>query len=165
MQSVNTKVDSSALNTESADSVIIHYSSKGMMRAILSARKFVHSTTATPPYVDMNNGLRVEFYDGSGTASSVLTAQQGRMFEGSNDVLIRDSVLVSNAAKGEELSTSELVWNDKKQLFFTEKPVTIRTRTHLIYGDGMEANQDFTYYKILNPRGVVAISKANIPIQ
>ncbi|MFM2388170.1 MAG: export transporter periplasmic protein LptC [Bacteroidota bacterium] len=165
LQRKSSKIDAQVLNTENADSVVLRYSNNGSLRARLSARKFVHATTAAPPYVDMSGGLKVEFFAGDGVPTSVLTSKSGRLFENTNDVLVRDSVVISNAAKGEQLCTSELVWNEKKQMFFTEKAVEIRTPTQIIYGDGMEANQDFTYYKVLNPRGVVAVSKGKIPVQ
>jgi LPS export ABC transporter protein LptC len=165
MQSVNAIVDKQSLDTESADSVTLYFSTNGFTKAVLRSKTFKHVLNAQPPYVDMSNGLRVEFYNEAGQPTSVLTAKRGRYFEADNNVLVRDSVTITNKEKGETLTTEELIWNDKKQLFFTEKYVTITTPTQIIHGDGMEANQDFTYYKIINPNGVIAVEKANLPAQ
>jgi LPS export ABC transporter protein LptC len=165
MQSVHAIVDKQALDTESADSVTLYFSTNGITKAVLKSKTFKHVLNAQPPYVDMSNGLRVEFFDVSGNPTSVLTAKRGRYFEADNNVLVRDSVCISNSSKGETLKTEELIWNDKRQLFFTEKYVTITTPTQIIHGDGMEANQDFTFYKIINPNGIIAVQKANLPQQ
>jgi hypothetical protein len=31
-----------------------------------------------------------------------------------------------------------------------------------MYGDGLEANEDFTWYRILNPKGVVQVDKGEV---
>jgi LPS export ABC transporter protein LptC len=165
IQKVRGKVDASAINAENADSVTLHYSNNGSVRARLIAKKFEHATSAKPPYVAMSNGMRVEFFGADAQPTSILTAKRGRFYETSSDVLVQDSVVIVNASKGQILETEELIWNEKRQIFFTEKYVTIKTPTQVIYGEGMEANQDFTYYKILQPRGVIAVSKGNIPVQ
>jgi LPS export ABC transporter protein LptC len=158
MQQVNTLVDKSLLDSENADSVQLYYSTNGQIRAILYALKFTHATSSKPSYIEMQKGLKVHFYNGDTMPTSTLTAKRGKYFEDKNNVLVKDSVVVVNV-KNERLETEELVWNDQKQIFYTEKFVTITTPTQIIYGDGMEANQDFTYYKILNPKGVFAVNK------
>ena len=65
--------------------------------------------------------------------------------------------------KGEKLNTEELVWNQSAKKLFTEKFVKITTPTQVMYGDGLEANEDFTWYRILNPKGIVAVDKKEIP--
>jgi LPS export ABC transporter protein LptC len=162
MQKVQTKIDKSLLDSENADSVTLYYSTNGQTRARLAAKKFTHVLTAKPPYVDMTDGIKVQFFGADDSASSVLTARRGRYFEDNNNVLVRDSVVITNN-KNEELHTEELVWNEAKQIFYTEKKVTIYTPTQIIIGQGMEANQDFTYYKIINPIGIIAVPKNKLP--
>ena len=50
-----------------------------------------------------------------------------------------------------------------KSKFFTEKDVRITTTTQILYGTGMEANRDFTWYRILNPKGSVDVEKGEVP--
>jgi LPS export ABC transporter protein LptC len=146
-------------NVEKADSVLLRYSNNGQMRAILSAPSFVHVLDSEPAYVLMNKGIKVSFYNGADAPTSTLTAKRARYFEKTNNVIVRDSVVVVSANK-ETLATEELIWNDKSQKFFTKKYVTITTADQIIYGDGMEANQDFTTYKILSPKGIIQLDKS-----
>jgi hypothetical protein len=56
------------------------------------------------------------------------------------------------------LSTEELNWDPQKQIVFTDKFVVIETPTEILKGEGLEANQNFTKYKILKPTGVFSIN-------
>jgi LPS export ABC transporter protein LptC len=159
LSEVDAIIASSASNIETAENVELFYSNNGVIRAKLSAPSFTHVTNATPPYVAMKKGIKVSFYNGEKEPTSTLTAKRGHYFENTNNVLVRDSVKVVSA-QNETLSTEELIWNEKQQKFFTNKYVTIQTADQLIYGDGMEANQDFTNYKIINPKGVIQLDKS-----
>ncbi len=110
----------------------------------------------------MNNGLEVEFYNDSLQVQSKLTAKYGKYFEQNGNVLVRDSVVITNI-KNEKLNTEELVWNEKLQKFYTEKFVTITTPTQVIYGDGLESNQNFSVYKITNIKGMIGVTQSAIP--
>jgi len=103
-----------------------------------------------------------EFFNDSAQVKNTLTARNARWYEQEGNILIRDSVVIIND-KGERLDTEELVWNKSIEKFFTEKPVRITTATHVIYGKGMEANQDFSLYKIFNPTGNVQVDKKEMP--
>jgi LPS export ABC transporter protein LptC len=161
IQKIHQTIDKSALNTERADSVTILYSKEGHTKAQLFAKTFNHVQDAKPAYIEMKNGLRVLFYDDSLNTQSTLHAKYGRYFEVSGNVLVRDSVVVYNIKK-EQLKTEELIWNEKIQKFYTDKFVTITTPTQIIYGDGLESNQNFSDYTILKVKGVFGVNKSTI---
>jgi LPS export ABC transporter protein LptC len=164
LKKVKETIDKSVLNTERADSVTILYSKEGRTKAQLFTKTFQHVQQATPPYIEMHNGLRVQFFDDSMKVQSTLMAKYGKYFETNGNVLVRDSVVVFNN-KNEQLNTEELIWNEKLQKFFTDKFVKITTPTQIIYGDGLESNQTFTDYTILRVKGVIGVSESTLPIQ
>jgi hypothetical protein len=41
--------------------------------------------------------------------------------------------------------------------------VRITTPTEVLYGNGMEANSDFTWYQITNTKGTVQVNKGEMP--
>jgi LPS export ABC transporter protein LptC len=130
----------------------------------LFAKTFNHVQDAKPPYIEMKNGLRVLFYDDSMHLQSTLLAKYGRYFEQNGNVLVRDSVVVYNLKK-EQLNTEELIWNEKLQKFYTEKFVKITTPTQIIYGNGLESNQNFSDYTILKVKGIIGVNKSALPVQ
>ncbi len=145
-----------------ATDVTIIYSKNGKINGRLFAHEFAQNHSANPSYVDMNNGLKVEFYNDSGEVENVLTADSSRYYESMGNILVWDSVQIVSR-KGERLNTSELIWNESIQKFFTEKPVKITTATEVLYGNGMEANRDFTWYHITHPSGTVQVNKGDVP--
>lgn len=155
-------IDQKALYTENAEDVTIIYSSEGYTKAKLFTKKFKHIQNIDPNYVEMSKGLEVEFFNDSMQVQSKMTAKYGKYFEQNGNVLVRDSVVITNI-KNERLNTEELVWNEKLQKFYTEKFVTITTPTQIIYGDGLESNQNFSIYKIMNIKGMIGVTATNLP--
>ena len=164
LKKIHQTIDKSMLNTERADSVTIIYSKEGITKAQMFAKTFNHVQDAHPPYIEMKNGLRVLFYNDSMEVQSTLHAKYGKYFEQNGNVLVRDSVVVYNIRK-EQLNTEELVWNEKLQKFYTEKFVKITTPTQIIYGDGLESNQNFSDYTILKVKGIIGVSDSTLPVQ
>jgi LPS export ABC transporter protein LptC len=147
---------------DKATDVTIIYSQDGNIKMRLFAHDFIRNSSARRPYVDMNNGLKIEFYNDSGVVEDVLTADSSRYYENQRDFIVWDSVKIVTT-KGEMLTTDELIWNESIQKFFTEKPVVITTPSERLTGNGMEANRDFTWYKITHPTGSVQVNKGEIP--
>ena len=147
---------------DKASDVTLIYSRGSQLQARLFAEEFIRASTAVPPYTEARKGLRIEFYNAAAQVESVLTAKYARWYEQQNNVLIRNNVVIVNK-KGDRMQTEELVWNQKAEKFFTEKFVRITTATQTLYGDGMEANQDFSVYQIKNLKGSVAVDKASMP--
>ncbi len=142
--------------------VTILYSKGGKIQARLFAHTFIRAEGANPPYTEMKDGMKVEFFNDSAQIRSTLTARYARAYERESNVLIRDSVHIIND-KGEQLYTKELVWNQRLQKFFTEKPVRIITPTQVLTGTGMEASQDFSEYQIRNITGSVQVQQSQMP--
>lgn len=156
-------VNKRTIQEDKADEVTIIYSEKGSTKIRMYATEFVRNEIARPSYVDMRKGLKVEFFgDTTDNVESTLTALYARWYEGKGNVLIRDSVVVVNK-KGETLTTEELIWNQNVKKFYTEKFVRIVTPDQVMYGDGLEANEDFSWYRIKNPKGTVRVNKEQVP--
>jgi LPS export ABC transporter protein LptC len=155
-------VTKNMLKQDKAEQVTIIYSEGAKVKFRLYADELIRNESALPRYTDFKKGVKLEAFNDSLVVVSVLTAKFARYYEDKQNVLIRDSIIVVNK-KGERLSTEELVWNQQLQRFYTQKPVSIRTATQVIYGNGLEANQDFSWYQITNIRGMVRVQKGSVP--
>jgi LPS export ABC transporter protein LptC len=164
MKEINELVSQSQAQEDRGKDVTVLYSDAGKIKVRMFTHELIRNDAATPAYTDMKNGLKVEFFNDSSVVKNTLTARSARWYSEANNILIRDSVVVVND-RGERLETQELVWNQSIKKFFTEKPVSIATATQIIYGVGMEANQDFSWYKILKPTGTVRVNKNEVPVQ
>jgi LPS export ABC transporter protein LptC len=154
---------SKAHQLDKAKDVTMYYSDKGQLKAVIFAKEFIRNEAAKPAYADIKKDLKVDFYNDSLQIESTLTAKSARIFEVEGNVIVRENVCVVNK-KGERLNTEELVWNQKLDKFYTDKEVTITTPPNqVMVGQGLEANADFSWYKINNLKGKINVDGKDIP--
>jgi len=104
-------------------------------------------------------GIYLEFYDEAGNLESTLRANEAFYFKKENQWRGRGKVEVKNLAKNEQLNTEELFWKPADQKIFTDKFVTIRQQSDVIYGQGLEAKQDMSDYVIKKPEGIFSVEE------
>ena len=109
------------------------------------------------PRIEMPKGIKIYFYDNNQKETSTLTAKYATRDEAKKTMEARNDVVVRNE-KGEQLNTEKLVWDERTGKFSSDAFVKITTATEVIMGEGFEANQDFTKYRILHPKGNIMVS-------
>jgi hypothetical protein len=60
--------------------------------------------------------------------------------------------------RGEQLTTEHLIWDERRQMLNSDEFVKITTKDEIIYGNGFEANQDFSQYRIFNIKGIISVN-------
>ena len=103
-------------------------------------------------YLEFPKGLEVFFYDKNEKVESQLSAKYAIYHKADQLWEAKDSVVVINA-NDEILNTEQLFWDENKKLIYTSKFVSITTTNEIIYGEGMEANENFTNWKIMKVKG------------
>lgn len=98
-------------------------------------------------------GVYLEFYDDTGKLESTLSANHAYYFKEEKKWRGRGKVQVKNIAKDEQLNTEELFWKPDEQKIYTDKFVTIRQQSDVLYGEGLDAKQDMSDYTIIKPYG------------
>lgn len=102
-------------------------------------------------------GLYIEFFNEFGKLESTLKANEAYYFKKENQWRGRGKVEVKNLEKNEQLNTEELFWKPAEEKIFTDKFVTIRLQSDVIYGQGLEAKQDMSDYIIKKPEGEFSV--------
>lgn len=134
------------LGVEEGINVDINYTLAGKAKAKLLSPLMLR-VQDTVPYVEFPKTLHVNFYNDSAKVESLLDARYGKYIESQSRVLLRDSIRFIGLKNGDTLYCEELFWDRSRPVyqFYTNKPVQIRTKTQIIYGeDGFETNQDFS---------------------
>jgi LPS export ABC transporter protein LptC len=134
-----------SLGVEEAVTVNINYTLAGKAKAILLAPLMLRVQDDTMPYVEFPKKIHVDFYNDSTKIESILDAKYARYIESQSKILLKDSVRFIGLKNGDTLYCDELFWdrNRPNYQFYTDKPVRIRTKTHIIDGVGFETTQDF----------------------
>lgn len=105
-------------------------------------------------YTEFPKGVDADFFDDSMHVNSKLTADYAIRYEDEGRMEAQKNVVVINK-KGEKLNTEHLIWNEKTHKITTPDAVKITTGDEILYGDGLEANEDFSKYRILKPKGIM----------
>jgi LPS export ABC transporter protein LptC len=142
---------------EFAEKVTIEYTDSGFLKARIFSPILVAVKQTNNPYVEMKKGLKVDFYSVKGDIQSYLTADYAISYPNKKVIVVQRDVEILNI-KGEVLNTEELRWDQVKGRIYTNKPVKITTKDQIITGIGLESNQSFSYWEILN-----VVASINVP--
>jgi LPS export ABC transporter protein LptC len=129
----------------------------------LTAPYMLRYQKADSPYAEFPRTLHVDFYNDTLLIESQLDALYGKYLDNQNKVFLRDSVVVKNINKGDTLRCKYLWWDQHTERFSTDDSVSIYTRDKILFGIGMEADQNFRWYTIRKLTGTVLTQGNNIP--
>ena len=135
---------------ESFNSVVT-FSDSGKVKAVLEAGRIRVFTKFNITLID--SGAKVDFYK-NGVFSSTLTGKSGKIYDGTKDVEVYDSVKMVSQ-DGSVLTTNKLYWVNKTQRIKSDEFVHITTKNEDIRGYGFEADQNLKNYVIYKVSGEV----------
>lgn len=142
---------------ETGRDVTLVYSDSAVIKTQIWAPLMVR-TPSEDPVTEMPEGIRAIFFDTEGVQTSMLTANSAIQYPKRGVMEAHGNVVVVNE-EGDTLFTEKLVWLEREEKIFSDQYVRIVRPDEIIYGDGLESNQDFTKYKILNIRGTIALNE------
>jgi LPS export ABC transporter protein LptC len=146
---------------ETSKNVEFLYSDSARVRSRLKT-PLVDHYLGKKPYYEMSKGLDVVFYDALQKEQTKLTANYGIGYDNGNNenkmsiMEAKGNVVVINE-KGDKLNTEHLIWNSNTKKIYTNEFVKITTKDEVIWGDGLEANEDFSEYEIKHVKGQIAV--------
>lgn len=146
--------ESLAPNMTDKDVEII-FSDSAKMKIKLMSPLLQHYVKDTS-YMVFPQGIHVLFYDDSLKVKTELTSKYAIRYDGLGRMEARNDVVLTNI-KGEKLNTERLIWDENKKLIYTDAFVKIATADEIIFGDGLESNQDFSKYRIIKPTGTLVV--------
>jgi LPS export ABC transporter protein LptC len=151
--------DSRNLPLQTAYNAQYEYSVQGKKRNLLTAVQ-LDQYGGEDAYIEASGGFTIVFFDSLQHEEARLKAMHAKYYEEENKLIAWENVELFNV-KGEKLETEELIFLQKENRIFTEKAVTITTGNGIFHGKGLESNDSFTKYKILNPTGDMLVSAPN----
>ncbi len=149
LSEVNRMFNDDASRTEVATDVEIIYSDSAIVRVRVQGPKLIRYLEGTMPTDVFPEGVHVDFLEKNGEVSSVLDARIGERVTRESKMYARDSVVLRNNV-GEKLETSELIWDEKSGMVYTDKFVKITKPDEVIFSYGFRAKQDFSEYELLS---------------
>lgn len=142
-----------------SNNVLIIFSDSAKLQAKITAplqQQFENGDMVFP------KSLKITFYGDNGQrVINTLSGKYGKYDKNQNLFTVRGKVKVRNEEKRQQLKTEELFFNRQKGTIYTDKAMAVRveTDTEVLTGFGLQANQEFSRYKILNPTGVFTVQQ------
>lgn len=144
------------MQKETGRDVTLIYSDSAVIKTRILAPLMIR-VPGDNPYTEMPEGIRAFFYDTDGTQNSILTANRAIQYPKSGLMEAHGNVVVVNEL-GDTLYTEKLIWLEQEERIYSDEYVRIVRPDEIIFGDGLESNQNFTRYKILNIRGTISMN-------
>jgi LPS export ABC transporter protein LptC len=156
VKNVTVKSDLPALSSKEAELI---YSDSARIKVKLKAPE-MDRYMGLDPRIIMPKGVNISFYNDSMLVITHLTSNYAIRKEHDYTMEARNNVVVVNR-KGDTLHTEKLIWDERKRLIYTDVNVLITTAGgDILRGKGLEANEDFTHYRIKGPIGEKATPAA-----
>ena len=141
----------------SQQDAVLNYSDSAVIRMCLRA-KLLERYEGDNPYLEMKKGVNILLFNEDADTTTKMTANYAIKYDKTKTMFAKGNVVVINA-EGERLDTEELTWDETNQKIFSKVFVKITTKDKIIIGEGMEANQFFTKYKINKIKGVINVKQ------
>ena len=132
-------------------------SDSGIVQALLTS-PLMNKYSGKKPFIEFPDGFKVQFYDSLLNVKSFITANYGISYEKKKRMEAYKDVVVINNEKNEKLNTEHLIWDQSKKIIFSNVAIKITTKDEVIFGDGLESDETFDKYEIINPTGVFHVS-------
>lgn len=134
----------------------IVYSDSALTKVIITGPVLLSYTERNNQRKEFTDGVRVEFYDDFGAVSSILTAKYAIQYEREDKVIVRDSV-IWRSMEDQMLESSELIWDERQQLVYTNKFSVITTPTDTVFTQYFKANQNFSEITMTSTDGAIIV--------
>lgn len=141
--------------------VEIIYSDSAVVKAKITTPQLFHFKT-DKPYDEMKKGVKIIFFDENQQETSNIIADYAIRRGHENIVELRNNVVATNK-EGKIFKSDELIWDNNRHRFYSNKLVTIITPNQTVYGTEFWANDKFSYYEIKQSTGNFDVSNKQIP--
>jgi len=136
------------------------FTDSGQVRFSLKAPKLLRFEDDGRNYIEFPEGMELVKFDANRKVISSITADYAKQFIAEDKWEAKNNVVATNA-QGDTLKTEHLIWEEKKEIIYTEEFVKIIRADQIITGIGFTSDQKLQNWKIKNPKGTIYVSVNN----
>lgn len=108
------------------------------------------------PYTEFPQGINVVYFSEYPDTNSMIRSNYAKRYDDELYWEVKGDVVAQNT-KGEVLHTEYMIWDEEKEIIHSDKYVKIITKEDVIEGEGFEADQSFSDWKIKKVTGFISI--------
>jgi LPS export ABC transporter protein LptC len=132
----------------------------GKVQYTLKAPKLLQFQDEGRDYIEFPEGMQMIKFDENKNIISSITANYAKQFVAVDKWEAKNNVIATNA-QGDTLKTEHLIWEEKKEIIYTEEFVKIIRTDQIITGIGFTSDEKLQNWKIKNPKGTIYVSVKN----
>jgi LPS export ABC transporter protein LptC len=140
-----------AIPVDKSTGVVIIYSDSAKVKGKMITPELLNYKTANP-YLEMKKGITIIFYDQNQNETSTIKSDYAIRRENEKTIELKYNVVAINQ-RGEIFKSEQLIWDETKKRFYSDRLVNINSNGNILFGNSFWANQDFSYYEIVQPTG------------
>jgi LPS export ABC transporter protein LptC len=133
------------------------FTDSGKISYSLKAPKLMRFEDEGRNYIEFPEGMELIKFDNNKRIISSITADYAKQFVAEDKWEAKNNVIATNA-QGDTLKTEHLIWEEKKEIIYTEEYVKIIRIDQIITGVGFTSDEKLQNWKIKNPKGTIYIS-------
>jgi len=134
-----------------------HVTDSGQVRYLLKAPKLLQFDDEGRNYTEFPEGMQMIKFDENKNIISSITANYAKQFVAEDKWEAKNNVIATNA-QGDTLKTEHLIWEEKKEIIYTDEFVKIIRKDQIITGIGFTSDEKLQNWKIKNPKGTIYVS-------
>jgi LPS export ABC transporter protein LptC len=142
------------LPSQSMINAEIYYTDSARLQLRITAPEIHNYTNVGEKYTEFPLGVFAEFFDRYGNVESQLSSRYAIYFTDKELWEAKDSVVVINK-EGEVLNTDQLFWDERLKIIYSNAFVKITRPNEVIMGEGFEADETFSRWKIKKIQGTI----------
>jgi LPS export ABC transporter protein LptC len=160
IEQVRAITDKNTYPVQTSHNAHYSFSEKGKMQTRLEASLLEQfALDGDEDYLLASNGFTMIFFDDSEVEEARITARNGKYEEKKKLLTAWDQVVLTNKA-GEKLETEQLIYLQDSARIVTDKQVVIiLSGGTILRGRGLESNDSFTQYRIIQPTGDILVEE------
>ncbi len=133
------------------------FTDSGKISYSLKAPKLLRFEDEGRNYIEFPEGMQLVKFDNNKRIVSSITANYAKQFIADDKWEAKNNVVATNF-QGDTLKTEHLIWEEKKQLIYTEEFVKIIRTDQIITGIGFTSDEKLQNWKIKNPKGTIYVN-------
>ena len=132
------------------------YTDSGTVRYHLKTPKLLRFENEGKEFVEFPEGMELVQFNADKKIISSMVADYARQYVKEQMWEAKNNVVATNE-KGDTLKTEQLTWDEGKKKIYSRQFVEIISPERIMYGDGLEADQDLTTWEITNLNGIIYV--------
>ena len=140
-----------------AEDINLRYTDSGKITAILLSPKMLDFSNRKFAFTEFIEGIHLELFDDEKNKTTVV-ADYAIVYDKTELIDLQGNVVLSTHEK-DTLFAEQLFYDQKKEWLFTNQPVTFRTGTDVINGNGFDSDVNFTQAEVLEINGIITLDE------